>query len=153
VTFDKRHYTSYARTQASRCGNTFACATAKIVTHFIISIAVLKNVRPGAGLQKRATFSTLNVGLARTGNWTRATYVASSVARRSAIHYALTSTLFALVSILSGICFSHFLQSRRPQRPFILVFYRKQGFSTSVDLQIPRNSKTGALFQSKKSKQ
>jgi hypothetical protein len=35
---------------------TFACATAKILTHFIISIAVLEHVPPGAGLQKRATF-------------------------------------------------------------------------------------------------
>jgi hypothetical protein len=34
------------------------------LTHFIISIAVLENVPPDAGLQKRATFSTLNVGLA-----------------------------------------------------------------------------------------
>jgi hypothetical protein len=34
---------------------------------FIISIAVLENVPPDAGLQKRATFSTLNVGLVGTG--------------------------------------------------------------------------------------
>jgi hypothetical protein len=34
---------------------TFA-ATAKILTYFIISIAVLKNVPLDAGLQKRATF-------------------------------------------------------------------------------------------------
>jgi hypothetical protein len=31
-------------------------ATATILTHFIISIAVLENVPPDAGLQKRATF-------------------------------------------------------------------------------------------------
>jgi hypothetical protein len=35
---------------------TFACATAKNLTHFIISIAVLENVPPDAGLQKRVTF-------------------------------------------------------------------------------------------------
>jgi hypothetical protein len=35
---------------------TFACATAIFLSHFIISIAVLKNVPPDAGLQKRATF-------------------------------------------------------------------------------------------------
>jgi hypothetical protein len=35
---------------------TFACATANLLTHFIISIAVLENVPPDAGLQKRATF-------------------------------------------------------------------------------------------------
>jgi uncharacterized membrane protein YagU involved in acid resistance len=46
--------------------DTFACATAILLTHFIISIAVLENVPPYAGLQKRATFSTLNVGLAGT---------------------------------------------------------------------------------------
>jgi hypothetical protein len=40
------------------------------------------------GLQKRATFSTLNVGLAGTRNRTRATCVASSGTNRSAIHYA-----------------------------------------------------------------
>jgi hypothetical protein len=34
---------------------TFACATANFLTHFIISIAVLENVPPDAGLQKRAT--------------------------------------------------------------------------------------------------
>jgi hypothetical protein len=35
---------------------TFACATANVLTHFKISIAVLENVPPDAGLQKRATF-------------------------------------------------------------------------------------------------
>jgi hypothetical protein len=35
---------------------TFACATANFLTHFIISIAVLENVPPDAGLQKNATF-------------------------------------------------------------------------------------------------
>jgi hypothetical protein len=60
----------------------------KKISHFIILIAVLENVPPDAGLQKRATFSPLNVGLARTGNQTHATCEASSVARRSAIHYA-----------------------------------------------------------------
>jgi hypothetical protein len=41
------------------------------LTHFIISIAVLENVPPHAGLEKRATFSTLKVGLActRDQNW------------------------------------------------------------------------------------
>jgi hypothetical protein len=36
--------------------DTFACATAKNLTHFIISIAVLENVPPDTGLQKKATF-------------------------------------------------------------------------------------------------
>jgi hypothetical protein len=69
--------------------DTFACATANFLTHFIISIAVLENVPPDAELQKKATFSTLNVGLAGTGNQTRATCAASSGTNRSAIHYAL----------------------------------------------------------------
>jgi hypothetical protein len=73
--------------QASRSG-TFACATAILSTHFIISIAGLENVPPDAGFQKRASFSTLNVGLAGIGNRTRATSVASSGTSRSAIHYA-----------------------------------------------------------------
>jgi hypothetical protein len=62
--------------------------TAIFLTHFIISIAVLENLPPDAGLQKRATFSTLNVGLAGTGNQTWVTCVASSSTNRSAIHYA-----------------------------------------------------------------
>jgi hypothetical protein len=61
---------------------TFACATAIFLTHFIISIAVLENVPPDAGLQK------LHVGLAGTGSRTRATCVASSGTIRSTIHYA-----------------------------------------------------------------
>jgi hypothetical protein len=47
--------------------DTFACATAIFLAHFIISIAVLENVPPDAGLQKRATFSTLTVGLPGPG--------------------------------------------------------------------------------------
>jgi hypothetical protein len=47
--------------------DTFACATANILSHFIISIVVLEDVPPDAGLQKRDTFSTLNVGLAGPG--------------------------------------------------------------------------------------
>jgi hypothetical protein len=35
---------------------TFACTKAIFLAHFIISIAVLENVPPDAGLQKRATF-------------------------------------------------------------------------------------------------
>jgi hypothetical protein len=49
-----------------------------LIPHFVISIAVLANVPPDAGLQKRAPFSTLIVGLAGTGYQTRATCVASS---------------------------------------------------------------------------
>jgi hypothetical protein len=54
---------------------------------FIISIAVLENVPPDVGLQKRAIFSTLIVGLA--GDRSRATCGARSGANRSAIHYDL----------------------------------------------------------------
>jgi hypothetical protein len=87
--------------------DTFACATAKILTHFIISIAVLENVPPDAGLQKRATFSTLNVGLAGTGNRIRATCVASSGTNHSAIHYATLYILFCtVVSIFVRFFFS-----------------------------------------------
>jgi hypothetical protein len=74
--------------------DTFACNTTKKLIHFIISIAVLENVPPDAGLQKRATFSTLNVGLTGTGYQTLATCVASSGTNRSAIHYALRNVSF-----------------------------------------------------------
>jgi hypothetical protein len=70
--------------------DTFACASNIFVTHFIILIAVLENVPPDAGLQKRATFSTLNKGLVSTVNRTRATCMTSSGTDGSAIHYALS---------------------------------------------------------------
>jgi hypothetical protein len=82
-----RYSTSYAD-PGLKMWDTFACASAIFSTHFIISIAVLENVPRDAGLQKRDTFSTLNVGLAGTGNQTRATCLASSGTNRSAIHYA-----------------------------------------------------------------
>jgi hypothetical protein len=47
-----------------------------------------KFVIPFYNLNCSATFSTLNVGRAGTGNQTRATCVASSGTNRSAIHYA-----------------------------------------------------------------
>jgi hypothetical protein len=105
VTFDMRDSTSYAD-PGLKMWDTFACVTAIFLTHFIISITVLENVPPDTGLQNRATYSTLNigldmtgnrtramtetlnVGLDMTGNRTRAPCVASSVARRSAILYA-----------------------------------------------------------------
>jgi uncharacterized membrane protein YagU involved in acid resistance len=42
--------------QGLQMWDTFACAMAIFLTHFIISIAVLENVPPDAELQKRATF-------------------------------------------------------------------------------------------------
>jgi hypothetical protein len=81
--------------------DTFACATSTFLTHFIISIAVLENVPPDAGLQKRDTFSTLNVGLAGTGNRTRATCVACSGTNRSAIHYALIPLFPTMLMLLN----------------------------------------------------
>jgi hypothetical protein len=41
--------------QGLKIWDTFACANANFLTHFIISIAVLENVPPDAGLQKRDT--------------------------------------------------------------------------------------------------
>jgi hypothetical protein len=70
----------------SRYGNAFAFATANFKL-YIISIAVLENVSPDAGLQKRANFSALIVGLAETGDQTRAICLARSGAYRSAIRY------------------------------------------------------------------
>jgi hypothetical protein len=47
--------------------DTFACATAKFLTHFIISIAVLENV-PLSRVTEKSHFSTLIVGLTGTGS-------------------------------------------------------------------------------------
>jgi hypothetical protein len=43
---------------------------------------------PWPRVTEKSHFSTLNVGLARTENWTQDTCLAGSVTRRSAIHYA-----------------------------------------------------------------
>jgi hypothetical protein len=64
--------------------DTFACATANFFTHFIISIAVPENVLHDAGLQKRATFSTLKVGLAGAGN--RACHLRGKQRRKTLSH-------------------------------------------------------------------
>jgi hypothetical protein len=64
--YDPGNESFHAPTQTQarpRCGNTLAFATANL-SLFIISIAVLENVLPEAELEKRANFSTLNVGLA-----------------------------------------------------------------------------------------
>jgi hypothetical protein len=52
---------------------------------------------PDAGLQKRANFSTLIVGLAVTGDQTRAIRVAGSGDNRSAIYYDLVWAFYRLV--------------------------------------------------------
>jgi hypothetical protein len=94
--------------QASRCGTPWLALLQFLLTHFIISIAVLE-MPPGAGLQKRATFSTLNVGLAGTGNRTWATCVASSGTNRSAIYYALFCRLSYCIFVnkFEGRFFTH----------------------------------------------
>jgi hypothetical protein len=48
VTFDMQDSMSYAY-PSLKMWDTIACATAKKITHFIISIAVLENVPPDAG--------------------------------------------------------------------------------------------------------
>jgi hypothetical protein len=58
-------------------------------------------VPPDAGLQtEKSHFSTLNVGLAGTGNRTQATCLAGSVTRRSAIHYAFPLRFFNLAQFI-----------------------------------------------------
>jgi hypothetical protein len=52
------------------------------------------NVPPDAGLQKRAAFSTLIVGLAETGDRTRATCVTGSGVSPSAMHYDFLDTCY-----------------------------------------------------------
>jgi hypothetical protein len=57
----------------------------------IISIALLDKRVPDAGLQKRATFSALNVGPVGTWDRARATCVAGSGSNHSAIYRVLAS--------------------------------------------------------------
>jgi hypothetical protein len=62
-------------------------------------------VSPDAGLQKRANFSTLIIGLARTRDQTQATCMAGSGNNRSAIHYDSDSSSF--------VCLKHSLCQNR----------------------------------------
>jgi hypothetical protein len=96
--------------------DTFACATAKKITYFIISIAELENVPPDAGVQKRATFFTLIVGLAGTGNRIRATCEASSSTNRSAIHYAMNLSV-----LLEGIFYMRVSAGQFQSKQLILI--------------------------------
>jgi hypothetical protein len=69
VIFNMRYFTS----QASRCGNTFASATAFVV-YLNIQLVQCCDVLLDAGLQKLANFLTLIVGLAGPGVRTRAAW-------------------------------------------------------------------------------
>jgi hypothetical protein len=107
--------------QASRCGTPSLALLQFFFIHFFISIAVLENVLPDAGLQKRATFSTLNVGLDGTGNQTRSTCVASSGTNRSAIHYALWVTCFEMRQI-AGMCRGRTTKKKKFVAFFIIMY-------------------------------
>jgi hypothetical protein len=60
------------------------------LSNYTVQLQCLQHA-PGRRVTEKSHFSTLNVGLARTGNRTRATCLAGSVSRHSAIHYALYS--------------------------------------------------------------
>jgi hypothetical protein len=92
--------------------DTFACTTAHFLTHFIISIALVENMLPEAELQKRDTFSTLNVGLARTRIQTRATCVAGSGTNRSPIPCAFLLALVSAQKLKDGFTCSKLLIMR-----------------------------------------
>jgi hypothetical protein len=63
---------------------------------------------PGCRVTEKCHFSTLNVGLAGTGNHTQATCLAGSVSRRSAIHYAFHKAFgFVEVEEILILIFSH----------------------------------------------
>jgi hypothetical protein len=98
------------RTQASGCENTFAFATAIFFYQTIQCNCSACNVPPDTGLQKRATFSTLIIGLARTGNRTRANCVAGS----GASHQPSTTTERMLSCIENN--FGNLLFCARPCR-------------------------------------
>jgi hypothetical protein len=54
---------------------------------------------------RKEPLSTINEGLAGTGNQTQATYLAGSITRRSAIHYALKESID---SVKNNYCSSFF---------------------------------------------
>jgi hypothetical protein len=57
------------------------------LSNYTVELQCLQRA-PGRRVTEKSHFSTLNVGLAGTGNQTQATCLAGSVSRRSAIHYA-----------------------------------------------------------------
>jgi hypothetical protein len=62
-------------------------ASANFLSNYTVQLQCLQRA-PGRRVTEKCHFSTLNVGLAGTGNQTQATCLAGSVSRRSAIHYA-----------------------------------------------------------------
>jgi hypothetical protein len=81
----KRYSTSYGDLCLKMRDNLCFCYCI-FLTYLKINCSAWKRVS-NAELQKIATFSTLIIGLARTGDQTRATCGAGSGASRSAIHY------------------------------------------------------------------
>jgi hypothetical protein len=62
-------------------------ATAIFLSNYTVQLQCLQRA-PGRRVTEKSPFSTLNVGLAGTGNRIQATCLAGSVSRHSAIHYA-----------------------------------------------------------------
>jgi hypothetical protein len=60
-------------------------ATANFLSNYTVQLQCLQRA-PGRRVTEKSHFSTLNVGLAGTGNRTQATCLASSVSRQSASH-------------------------------------------------------------------
>jgi hypothetical protein len=73
--------------QASRCGSPLLALYCKKINPFYNLNCSARERAPSRRVTEIANFSTLNVGLAGTGNRTQATCLAGSVTRRSAIHY------------------------------------------------------------------
>jgi hypothetical protein len=69
-------------------------ATAIFLSNYTVQLQCLQRA-PGRRVTEKCHFSTLNVGLAGTGNRTQATCFAGSVSRRSAIHYTRSYGLLA----------------------------------------------------------
>jgi hypothetical protein len=120
--------------------DTFACATANLLDHFIISIAVLENVPPDAGVQKRATFSTLNIGSSgRDRESNRANCVASSGTNRSAILYTSLMPVFPAIicSLISVIPPSFLVGDSCKVNVFLLCKHETKEMDVFVEVVEP----------------
>jgi hypothetical protein len=100
---------------------------------------VLENMPPVARLQKRITLSTLNVGMTRTGNRTRATCVASTslTAQPSTTPCPLSlliCLIFTNIKIISMRLTNHQPPSPESPVPFLLPSWPGYFEKQSVDL-------------------
>jgi hypothetical protein len=122
-------------------------ATAIFVSNYTVQLQCLQRV-PGHRVTEKCHFSTLNVGLAGTGNQTQATCLAGSVSRRSAIHYNYNSDPVSHPSIFQNARCRLLLHLPSPISPLLplMTFWVRFGHHLQPRPASPPSPPTSTLI-------